>query len=412
MRTHDRAAPRRIDWRSLRDTIDLADVATRLLGPAPGRRGDGSDRLWWPCAFHAEDHNPSFCVTPGRQQWHCFGCGANGDALALVRRLDPSLTFTEAVLVATGGSGLPTTRRPNLAPRPRPTARTEPKPPPEGWAEMAATFVAESIARLWSSEGEGALAYLRGRGLADETIQAARLGLAIGDRPGLPSGLTIPWQDGTAPTLVKVRRPEGSVPKYQAIKGSRVGGIYPARRYIRPGAPLVIVEGELDALLLGQVLAEIAAVVTLGSASARPSPVILNPMLAAAPWLIATDADPAGDKAADGWPPTAKRVRPPHPHKDWTEAHLGGIDLRRWWRDLLSGDDAPPPLTWEEPSTWRWGPGLDDPTPGIVIDRPDRSRMLAALRAADPCDPYAVAEREAIRSENQPMLLDTMSQLA
>jgi hypothetical protein len=52
----------RIDWRAVRDTINLAEVATRLLGPAPGRLGERSGRrLWWPCPFH-EDRNPSFCV--------------------------------------------------------------------------------------------------------------------------------------------------------------------------------------------------------------------------------------------------------------------------------------------------------------------------------------------------------------
>jgi hypothetical protein len=39
-------------------------------------------------------------------------------------------------------------------------------------------------------------------------------------------------------------------------------------------------------------------------------------------------------------------------------------------------------LVWAELSTWRWGPAKGDPTPGIVIDRPDRGRMLAALEAA------------------------------
>ncbi len=83
-------------------------------------------------------------------------------------------------------------------------------------------------------------------------------------------------------------------------------------------------EGEFDALCLGEALGELAAVVTLGSASARPGPGILGPMLPAVLWFIATDADEAGDKAAAGWPARARRVRPPEPFKDWTEAHQGG----------------------------------------------------------------------------------------
>src|SRR5256885_915448 len=90
----------RIDWRTERDRIDLAAVATRLLGPAPGRRGERGRRQWWRCPFH-EDRNPSFCVDPGRGRWHCFGCGASGDAASLVMRLE-GVGFPEAVVRLTG----------------------------------------------------------------------------------------------------------------------------------------------------------------------------------------------------------------------------------------------------------------------------------------------------------------------
>ena len=113
--------------------------------------------------------------------------------------------------------------------------------------------------------------------------------------------------------------------------------IYPGPEAIRPGVPLVIAEGEFDALLLGQELGELAAVVTLGSASARPEVGILGMMLAAPVWFLATDADDAGDKAASGWPARARRARPPAPDKDWTEALQSGVNLRRWWSDRLGG---------------------------------------------------------------------------
>jgi hypothetical protein len=107
-------------------------------------------------------------------------------------------------------------------------------------------------------------------------------------------------------------------------------------------------------------------VVTLGSASNGPTPGILARMLAAPRWFIATDADEAGDKAAAGWPARARRVRPPDV-KDWTEAKAAGVDLARWWRDILAGVNRPPLFTWDELAAWRWGPGVDDPTPGVVV---------------------------------------------
>jgi hypothetical protein len=192
-----------------------------------------------------------------------------------------------------------------------------------------------------------------------------------GDGTGFRArGVVIPWFASGHLALAKIRQPAGRRPKYVEAHRDpgRLTGIYPGPEAIRPGRPLVIVEGELDALLLGQALGELAAVVTLGSASARPEPPIFGKMLAAAPWYVATDADPAGDRAAAGWPASARRVAPPGAFKDWTEAGQGGVDLRRWWSDRLGGIAAPPLFTWEDLVTWRWGPALGDPTPDISLE--------------------------------------------
>src|SRR5262249_52081185 len=145
--------------------------------------------------------------------------------------------------------------------------------------------------------------------------------------------------------------------------------IYPGPQVIRPGRPLIVVEGELDALCLGAALGELAAVVTLGSASARPATEILATMLGAPLWYIATDNDAAGDKAAEGWPARARRVRPPTPFKDWTETRQGGVDLCRWWADILAALDRPPQFTSDELA--------DDLATGLVVDRPDREGLRA-----------------------------------
>lgn len=354
------------EWARLREAIDLAEVVTRCLGTAPGRRGSNGGRHWWLCPFH-EDRNPSFSVRPGDRRWRCFGCGKAGDAVEFVRCLNPGMTFPEikAFIVGNGSLAIRATRRP--AP---PRVEPEPSISPEAWQASARELATEAERLLWEPEGGEALAHLRGRCLDDATIRAARIGFIPRQGEGIAAGIAIPWLEGSVFSMVNVRRPPGSDPKYMAMRGSRRGGIYPSRRAILPGRPLVVVEGELDALLLGQELGDLASVVTLGSAGTRPDAAILGAMLPASPWYIATDADPAGDGAAAGWPASARRVRPPAWYKDWTEARQDGVCLRRWWGDILRGVPSPELFTDEEAASWRWGPARDDPTPGILAGEP------------------------------------------
>src|SRR5262249_43354540 len=133
--------------------------------------------------------------------------------------------------------------------------------------------------------------------------------------------------------------------------------------------PLAIAEGEFEALLLAQELAGLASVITLGAAGDKATPAVLGAMLAASPWLIAGDADAAGDESAGGWLARSGRGRkgkPPGPFKDWTGASQGGVGLRRWWAGRLGGIESPPLYTWNDLAAWRWGPAVGDPTPGIV----------------------------------------------
>jgi hypothetical protein len=245
----------------------------------------------------------------------------------------------------------------------------------------AVALVADAVARLWSPEGADALAYLTDRGLAPETIRAAGLGwtprVEARTREGRPysaRGIVIPWHRGGRLALVKVRQPEGSRPKYAEVyrNPDRPPTLYPSPEAVRHGRPAILTEGELDALRLAQALGERAAVLTLGSASGRPTRDIRNALAVAPRWYIATDADEAGDRAADAWTgfPRARRVRPPI-GKDWTEAGTDtpatrgtALDLSRWWGDILAGNPTPPLFTWDELARWRWGPALADDPPG------------------------------------------------
>jgi hypothetical protein len=137
---------------------------------------------------------------------------------------------------------------------------------------------------------------------------------------------------------------------------------------VRAGKPLVISEGELDSILLGQEIGDLVQVVTLGSASNRPAGGILDLMLIAPVWFLALDGDQAGDKNATQWPARARRIRPPAPYKDWTDAHVGDskklsdwADPRRAGRNLVRyiwAGILPHTLTpWEVLEVERWDTG-------------------------------------------------------
>src|SRR5262249_31749183 len=160
--------------------------------------------------------------------------------------------------------------------------------------------------------------------------------------------------------LVKVRQPDGRRPKYvEAFRDPARLVCYPGPEAIRPGRRLVVVEGEFDALCLGEALGELAAVVTPGSASARREPAAPERMLCAGRWSSAPARDEPGARPAANGPPHAGRVPPPEPFKDWTEAKAGGVDLTRWWGDILAGVGRPPLFSWDELSRRRWG-GADE----------------------------------------------------
>ena len=291
-----------------RPSDPLEAVIARLRGANQPRIGDRSARLWWVCPFH-KDVNPSLCVEPGSSHYKCFGCGASGDAIDFVRRLDPSISFKEAVAV-TGGELAPSRefRPATPAPRRQPPAR------PEGWQAFARAVVEQAERLLWTPNGSQTLAYLQARGLTLDTIRAARLGLHPGDSYAsrvfpdgnvfVPHGIVIPWFEGEDLALVNVRRPQAHK-RYWALRGSRKGGIYPSRSVIVAGRPLVLAEGEMDALLLGQELADLTPVVTMGSASDKPKPAALGAMLGARPgWSPRTPTAPGTSRPTTGSPAT------------------------------------------------------------------------------------------------------------
>src|SRR5215469_160089 len=127
------------------------------------------------CPFHHE-RTPSFYVVEDKNFFHCFGCGAHGDAIGFVMRAD-NLDFLEAVERLAGEAGLAI---PLSTPEEREKARRQ--------KTLLETLEAAAVyyeARLWSLAGDPARAYLQARGLDEETIHRFRLGWAPDERQAL-----------------------------------------------------------------------------------------------------------------------------------------------------------------------------------------------------------------------------------
>jgi len=131
------------------------------------------------CPFHHEK-TPSFYVVEDKSFFHCFGCGAHGDAIGFVMRAD-NLDFIEAIEKLAGEVGLAI---PCATPQERERAQRQ-KTLLEA-LEAAAAFYEMC---LWAPAGGRARDYLRERGLDAETIRRFRLGWAPDDRHALRRSL-------------------------------------------------------------------------------------------------------------------------------------------------------------------------------------------------------------------------------
>jgi DNA primase len=132
------------------------------------------------CPFHNEK-TPSFTVNDDKGFFHCFGCGAHGDVIGFVMRID-HLSFPEAVERLAEEAGLELPRQ-----TPEQAARDERAKSLGDAMEAAAKWFE---AQLRAPAGRAALDYLqRQRGLDDGTIARFRLGYAPDDRQALRRAL-------------------------------------------------------------------------------------------------------------------------------------------------------------------------------------------------------------------------------
>ena len=122
------------------------------------------------CPFHNEK-TPSFSVHPGRQMYHCFGCGVSGDVFSFLMEYD-RLSFQEAVARLAERAGISVPQEDDSEEERK--KRSERSRLLEIQKEAAKYY----LFRLYSPEGKLAMQYLKNRGLSDETIKNFGLGYA------------------------------------------------------------------------------------------------------------------------------------------------------------------------------------------------------------------------------------------
>jgi len=127
------------------------------------------------CPFH-NDKTPSFFVSPSRQIWHCFGCGAGGDIFTFIMKIE-NVDFPTALRILAEKAGVKLRFE-------NPQRRSE-KEKLIQINESASQFFEEN---LW--QNQEVLEYLQKRGLEEETIKLFHLGWALDDWRSLLNFLT------------------------------------------------------------------------------------------------------------------------------------------------------------------------------------------------------------------------------
>lgn len=130
------------------------------------------------CPFHAEK-TPSFNVNPAREIFHCFGCGAGGNAFSFIMKIE-GLSFPEAVKMLARKAGVEIEER-QLTPAEK-QAQNE-RQAFQRINELAADYFREVLRR--KPEGAPGRQYLEKRSVDDETAEVYRLGFAPERRDGL-----------------------------------------------------------------------------------------------------------------------------------------------------------------------------------------------------------------------------------
>ncbi len=275
------------------------------------------------CPFHNEK-TPSFTVSPNKQFYHCFGCGAHGSAISFLMEYE-RLDFVEAIETLADSQGLEVEHEETNAPH----------APAEDTSRLfAAMETANAFFQQSLKNNQKAINYFKHRGINGSTAKQFQLGYAAEGWQNLLSSLEKKYDH---PTLLKagllskndsgrlydkfrervmfpIRDPRGRTiafggrildqgePKYLNSpetpifhKSQVLYGLYEARQHSGKLEAIFVVEGYMDVIAMAQHGIH-NAVATLGTAT---TPEHLNKLFRQVPRIIfCFDGDPAGRKAA------------------------------------------------------------------------------------------------------------------
>ncbi|MBC9252476.1 DNA primase [Pseudomonas alcaligenes] len=281
------------------------------------------------CPFHKEK-TPSFSVSPDKQFYYCFGCGAGGNALGFVMDHD-SLDFPLAVEELAKRAGME-------VPREDGGRGGKPRQPTDSPLYALLTAASDYYRQALKSHPtrKAAVNYLKGRGLSGEIARDFGLGFAppgwdnllkhlggdaLQQKAMIDAGLLIENSDSGKRydrfrdrVMFPIRDSRGRIiafggrvlgddkPKYLNSpetpvfhKGQELYGLYEARKSNRDLDEIMVVEGYMDVIALAQQGLR-NAVATLGTATSEEHLKRLFRLVPSV--LFCFDGDAAGRKAA------------------------------------------------------------------------------------------------------------------
>ena len=281
------------------------------------------------CPFHKEK-TPSFSVSPDKQFYYCFGCGAGGNALGFIMDHD-NLDFPQAVEELAKAAGMEIPREESGRPH-------KPRQPTDSPLYPLLTAAADFYRQALKSHParKAAVDYLKGRGLTGEIARDFGLGFAppgwdnlykhlssdtLQQKAMIDAGLLVenaetgkrydrfrdrvmfPIRDSRGRIIAFGGRVLGDdKPKYLNSpetpvfhKGQELYGLFEARKFNRSLDEIIVVEGYMDVIALAQQGLR-NAVATLGTATSEEHMKRLFRVVPSV--LFCFDGDQAGRNAA------------------------------------------------------------------------------------------------------------------